>query len=516
MQTGKSVDLFDNGPLLVPLTKPGLASSLSSGYVACNWPEDLEASEHEGKEAVVGFRRALPSWALSQNDGDPCVVLEIDPPPDIVERGDVVFFRSPPRVTKVTAAHFASDDQLRDFEATYLAFPDIPVDLLPLSVSAVPTEEVEKRPEDLEVPLTKVDRTKLDALAGWNLVLVEELLTGGLAREVSSIGPRSEEDGWKSIAASVLESVHPEASKQEKLIWNEMTSLALAHRASRGFDRRALLDEFSRRVTASGEVHDDVRRWIEVVEEVLSAQRDLPPFSDEKSIGGRAALAILLAQDEQAIESLAAGPKVAFLARLFVGAFQGLSRAAGRTKNDRKKLDAILNASELVARGHAAEFSIGKRNYDRDLRSTDEILLNGEAVLERVSDAPAYLMMLNARARETGQVIVPEEGTGRLCIAVPDDDQSKVYMEEEPGSDEVNTLVRVWKPLIKVTSRVPSATKLKDILEESWASGCAVGIRDINGQKTLCCNAVFLMNTLDRDEFEYHVLRIREFAAGMA
>lgn len=514
MQSGNGVDLFDNGPVLVPVTKPALAKSLSSGFISANWLGEQEAGQSGGREAVFGFRRVVPSWALSQGDEDPCVILEIASPSEITESGDIVFFRAPPRVTQVTAAHFTSDDQLRDFQATYLAFPDIPNDLLPLCVSAVPLGEVEKRPEMLELPVELADRGRLDALAGWNLVLLDELLTGELSREVWSIDPRYGDDGWKSIATSVLDSVHPGASEHERLIWSEMMSLALAHRASRGFDRRALLDEFSGRVKASGEVHDGVHKWIEVVEEVLSAQRDLPPFSDEKSIGARAALAILLAQDEQAIESLSAGPKVAFLARLFIGAFQGLSRAAGKAKNDRRKLDATLSASELVARGQTAQFTIGKRSYDRNLRSTDEILLNGSAVLERVSDAPAYLMMLNARARETGQVIVPEEGTGRLCIAVPEDDNSKVYMEEEPGSDELNTLVRVWKPLTKVTSRAPAAAKLKDILEKSWASGCAVGIRDINGQKMLCCNAVFLMNTLDRDEFEYHVSRIREFASG--
>ncbi|GGE57408.1 hypothetical protein GCM10011517_26490 [Actibacterium pelagium] len=523
MQAGKERDLFDKGTLLVPLRATELARSLASAYVVSNTPvgHDGDDKTHEG--VTIGFRTHLPRWADRSSEGDPLVVLKVEATGEEVETNvpGCVRFKSPLRITGVSCASFETKDLMQDFVATYLSFPDIPENLVKLEVSEIPRLEKDAAGEsvlELGTPsLEALSRDTMDGLAGWCRVLVENMNKGEFDQEISGIVSRGCKGpevtwSWKRLAENALEELDSDAKQADKVIWGELVSLLLKHRSERGFDRRAVLQQLEMELSREGEIDENTSRWISVSRDIAAARRDMAPLSDEGSVGQRAALAIFVAQDPRGIDGLGAGRRVAFLAKLFAGAFQGISRAAGELKNDPAQLDAALEIAERIPAGQTSELEIGSRSYDSDLRSSDDIILNGSVIGRRVSEPTPYRIMLRARAMETNQKILPERETGRLRIVSRDGDKVKIYLEDEPGSILSNPLVRFWTPLQKVTARSPSAKKLKEILAESWRTGCAVGIYEVDGTQMLCCYVVILTNTLDREEFEHHVASLRSFA----
>ncbi|MFY0690761.1 MAG: hypothetical protein JXR14_02425 [Paracoccaceae bacterium] len=523
MRSGKEKNLFEGGTLLVPLKATEFARSLASTFVVGNMPLREEPSDAKYKDAVMGFQGFIPGWADRSSEGDPLVLLEVPQTGDEVETNvpGCYFFKSPPRITAVCSASFENSDLMQDFAATYLSFPDVPESLVELKVSEFRrAEEALLGEEELDVsslaPQTGI-KESVDALAGWSRVLVENFFSGAFDQEISEILSRNCNDGesswtWERLATNALEGLDQKASDADKVIWVAVVSLLLKHRLERGFDRRAVLEELQAELSKKDKLDEVLERWITVSRDIATARREMAPLSDEGSIGQRAALAILVAQDPRGIDGLSAGTKVAFLSKLFAGAFQGMSRAAGEQKNDCAQLDVTLEIAERIVAGQAAELKLGSRTYDSDLRSSDEIVLNGAVVGRRVSEPAPHRIMLRARAMEAGQKILPEEKTGRLRVVSREADKAEIYVEDESGSIKSNPLVRFWTPLLKVTSRTPSAAKTRELLEKSWETGCAVGISEVDGVKMLCCYFVVLTNTLDREEFEHHVGALQAFA----
>jgi hypothetical protein len=64
-----------------------------------------------------------------------------------------------------------------------------------------------------------------------------------------------------------------------------------------------------------------------------------------------------------------------------------------------------------------------------------------------------------------------------------------------------------------MTSRLPSSIDLRALLGLSWRTGCAIGTYEVDGQPMLCAYVVLLTNTLDREEFEFHVETLQTFVA---
>jgi hypothetical protein len=519
------MSLFGEEQLLVPMRATDFARSLASGYLAGNVAEwEAEAGNSYSPDTVVGFRGALPAWSVKEVDGDPAIVLRVDATGQEAESNVPGCFFLPPlrRITSVASAAFAAEDAMKDFQATYLSFPDVPRGLVPLEVWEAPIETHNTDTLALEgLPMSReaLSTAEMDAVAGWVRVLVEQFYRGGFDKAIPPIFSRASAGSdprwsWERLATTTLEALDANAIHADRAIWSTLVGMLLEHRADRGFDRRGILRELEAKLAEAGAIDDAVRKWIKVAGDIFAARRDMTPLSDEGSIGQRAALAVLLAQTPEEVESLQVGKRVALLARTFSGGFQGLSRAKGDLKADRSQLDVVQEIAERLVRSEPSALGLGTRSFDSDLNSSDEVLLDGSVVGKRVSEPAPHRIMLRARAMEAGQRIVPEVGTGRLRIVSGEDGEKNVYVDDEPGSIKAHPLVRFWTPLVKVTSRTPSAAKVKEILAESWKRGCAVGITDVDGNSTLCCYVVVLTNTLDREEFEHHVAELRKFAKG--
>lgn len=472
------------------------------------------------------FIDRVPRWALDAVVGDVPAILSINVSGCRVEDSKNGSYLLPGIVgmDRVDKVIFQDRGQLDNFRATYTLFPDIPGDLLPLEVDTKSVDEARSEPQG-EDDLTgflgqSVNLRDIDAACGFSALLFDELFEGGLDEEItrflqsnllSQVGSLS----WSSIAAAALEGISPTASPADLAVWKSVVTAITGHIGERGFDRRSVLEE-ARNLVPTAAFDDEVGKWFQVANDVLGARRDPPPFDDHGSIGRRAALALLILHDYEGLAGLEMGRRVGALVRLFVGAFTGLSRLPAKYKNDRSRLSAILSLGERLARGAGGQLEFSTKKFSEDLGYSDEVALDGVALIERKTDASPHRMMLRARALEAGLKIAPDDKSGRLRIISGKQDETKIFIEDDPVSLKSHPVVRFWTPIRKLTARSPSFAKKRELLELSWEFGCAIGSAEVDGQMTLCAYVVLLMNTLDREEFDFYVANLDRFAKKAA
>ena len=316
--------------------------------------------------------------------------------------------------------------------------------------------------------------------------------------------------GLSRLALSALRSLDPDANSNDEVIWISTVETVLAHRAERGFDRRNLVSQLSHVLIGVDGDDSTAEKWIEVAEDVLSAKRDIPHLDDSGSIGQRAALALLIAHEADTISRLSAGDHVKTLVNMVSSGFLGFKRMeVSRAKSSMDLVAATLWIGEILASDVESSFVVTARTLDQHLRDKDTVSVNGIKLMDRIFETPPYMLMLRARAEEAGFNLIFDRGEGILCVELPDEIGKRIFVEEETPRDASWPVVRFWIPLFPLKARSPNATQLKRLLKIAWKAGCAVGSRSYNGTEFVCAFARQPTNTLDRDEFAFHINRIR-------
>ena len=513
--------------MLVVLPAEAFARALTSGYIGGqNGRASTSTSDSPRAAQIFAFEEPINRSVLSRVGQDSAVFLEIDASGlDLENIAPKVFsVGSQLRISKVERALFQSRDGLRNFEATYFQFPDIPSELISTEVAEITFEDGSKPDLEMQIPAVSdgvlIDLDRRDASCGLSAILVEQLLQGGLDEQVSGwlqLEPEKYEQGhlWRGIALTALDSIDPEVAEVDTVIWGEFFEAAIGHRSERGFDRRSLLEEVRGRLPAFILEQPKVAKWFAVAKDVLEARRDPPPFDDEGSIGRRAALAALINHDFASLADLNMGKKVGFLVKIFIGAFNGLSRLPANFKGESRRLDATLEIGERLEKGEPSALQVTGQTSTEDLAHLDILMLDDVLLFERKADPLPHRMMLRARALEAGLRLAPEEKSGRLRVYLNEEDAVRIYVDDGPVSPMVNPVVRFWTPVVKITARTPSAAKMRDILALSWHSGCSIGTYKVDGNLMLCAYVFVLTNTLDREEFDFYIASLEKFVNDM-
>ena len=517
-------ELKNKKTIFVPLHSENWALALSQGYLGYPPSDDaIKDMQARYPNGVIGFEETPPGWAMQCDEPGAMVVLKVESYIEgAVEEGGIVILPGLQRVSRVVEAIFASQSELDNFIASYAAFPDVPVDLVPVVVSTQSNDlfgdkEVASSFTVAENP-DKIEFETRDAFCGWSARLID-LIEGGeyddeIERYFSRVAGGRGSNQIMDHARELLHAFDPNASEVDESIWSALVKTTMNSRASHGFDRRQVIDQVEAWLRKKDKIDTKASTWLEVAADVVSARREPPPLTDEGSLGQRASLAFLIAHEPEAVDYLEAGSKVRALVSILSSAYLGYARANASLKKPKSKLDAVLGCAEALEGGKANEVTIDIGRLDGEMNEHDTFALNGEVIAQRARPVSPYRLMLRARALEAGMQLLVDEELGCLYVDLGDSNDLKIFIDEDPSSRPDQPVVRFWAPLMEMKARTPSAAAIKKLLEKSWLTGCALGVNQIGDKNFLCAFVTQLTNTLDRDEFDAHVDHILKMTSS--
>lgn len=507
----------------IPLHNENWALSLSRGYLGYpptdDTVQDVQARYSHG---TVGFENMPPSWAMECDEPGAIIVLKATVPCDLVVKNDgIVLLPGLTRISSVTEAIFANQSELDNFVASYAAFPDVPVDVVPCGVSSqsgdlFAGEASKEAIENLEeTRLTEFEGR--DLYCGWSAGLVNIMEAGGFDGELQEyfgrINIEKSSNAFVDHVRKILLAFDPESTEVDLDIWSAVAETAMNSKSRHGFDRLRLVESVEAWLLEKGKRAPKYSKWLEVAKDVVSARRGPPPLGDDGSLGQRAGVAFLLAHEPATIEFLEAGEKVKALVSTLAMAFLGYARSDVKFKKPLSKMDGILTLAEAIEAGTAGELNIRTGRFDQEMNERDTFSLNGKEIAFRVRSVSSYVLLLRAHAVDAGLQLLVDEDLGRLYLDLGRAADLKIFIDQEALPESSLPVVRFWAPVVEMKARTPSAAALRKLLEKSWSTGCALGINSLGDKDFLCAFVTQLTNTLDRDEFDAHVTNIRKMAA---
>jgi hypothetical protein len=489
------------------------ALALASGYIGGPAKNDAAADFQTGAGGNVrGFIDAVSRRALEAGEAGPRVVIAFPARSCGVELApDHAFCRAPLRVTHARNAFFRSPDELLNFKASYGAFSDVPIELVPMEIADVPVTDADVSVQsdterDLEI---RRKRVRLDQMGGWAGAAVrlmhEATFDTALAKHFTTLAT-----GGISMASSALLAFDPGAAEVDVEVWASTVSTLLENSGNQGFDRAAMLDRIGSGLSKT----DESEAWIQGCRRIFNTEVDVPKLDDSRNIGRRAALGLMLAHKPSAVdeleESFGAGPCVRALISLAASAFTGLARLDREYKTGRSQLDGILEIAECLEEGRRLDVKFDGPRLEQDLSMITVISVNGQRVLERSSEPLPHLLMLKARAQEAGFTVRVDEQVG-LVIQEKQGKGPMIQVQEDPDSLPEQPVARLAVELGQLKSR-PTTDMLRRYLAAAWNNSCAIGLCERDGQSMICGFASLPLATLDRDEFLHHVRRLSGLA----
>jgi hypothetical protein len=503
--------------LLVPIHADNFALALASGYVGgslkADAAQDLQACAGDG---LLGFNGEVPSWAISEGEpGDRVLLCFARTGDEVPAAGSMERLEGPSRITKLQSAYFKDAASLANFNASYDAFPDVPVDMVELSAKWSVRDAGDRPAGIKEVADDRPERRQdLDFLGGFAAgllqLLAESTFDEAVCKFLDAPGQGVLENGL-----NLLLSLEPHSSQVDIAIWTATIAALRERFGKRGFDRREFLADIERRL--AGE-EPEIDSWVRGCQKVIDAEIDIPSLADGEKIGRRAALAIILSHEPSGLEeletNLETGPRVRALVTAAVYAFAGLSRIDRELKSPAPRMNAVLETGERMAAGDPVQVEIETSHTGKDLSRHQVIKVAENEALHRQVEPPAYMVMLRARIQEAGYKVELDGTSGALGIR-PGSARSELIMIEDcfrstPGNPIVNFVL----PIGTLGAR-PTTASLKSLMAAAWKNATTVALREVGETEQVVAMASLPLATLDRDELNFHVERLLEVSAEL-
>ncbi|MBD58514.1 MAG: hypothetical protein CL808_00095 [Citromicrobium sp.] len=496
--------------LLVPIHADNFALALASGYLGgslkSDAARDLQSYAANGLFAFIG---EVPAWAISEGEDGDRVLLslagkgEAAPGPGTME-----LLAGPERITRVRSAYFRDEASLANFNASYDAFPDVPMNIVELAAKW-PVRETGDRPVDLqelrvEQPGRRSDLDFLGGLAAGIIdLLAESTFDEAICKFLDEPGSNIAGNGQKLLLA-----LEPRSSQVDVSIWTATIEALRSRFGKRGFDRREFLAEVEGRLADHG---PEAESWVRGCQKVIDAEIDIPSLADGEKIGRRAALAIILSHEPSGLEELESnletGPRVRALVTAAVYAFAGLSRIDSKLKSPAPRMDAVLEVGQRMVTGDPVKVDIKTLKTSADLTRHQVIKVAGKSALERQIEPPAYMVMLKARIQEAGYKVELDSVSGQIGIRAASAKEKLIMVEDCSESASGNSIVNLVLPIFTLGSR-PTIASLKKLLATAWQSATTVAVREVDESEEVVAMASLPLATLDRDELNFHVDRL--------
>ena len=496
--------------LLVPIHADNFALALASGYLGGSLKDDAARDlQSYAANGLLAFSGEVPTWAISEGEDGDRVLLslagkgEAAPGPGTME-----LLGGPERITTVRSAYFRDEASLANFNASYDAFPDVPMNIVELAAKW-PVCESGERPTDLqELPVEQPSRrSDLDFLGGFAAgiidLLAENTFDEAICHFLKEPGTDLAENGRRLLLA-----LEPRTSQVDVSIWTATIEALRSRFGKRGFDRREFLADVEGRLADHG---PEAESWVRGCQKVIDAEIDIPSLADSEKIGRRAALAIILSHEPSGLEELESnletGPRVRALVTAAVYAFAGLSRIDSRLKSPAPRMEAVLELGDRIATGKPVRVEIETSKTGADLTRHQVIKVGGKSVLERQVEPPAYMVMLKARIQEAGYKVELDGASGQIGIRPGSAKGEFIMVEDCSRSSPGNPIVNLVLPIATLGAR-PTVASLKKLMSAAWENATTVALREVGDSEEVVAMASLPLATLDRDELNFHVERL--------
>ncbi|WP_226637801.1 hypothetical protein [Novosphingobium profundi] len=496
--------------LLVPIHADNFALALASGYLGGSLKSDAALDlQSYAANGLFAFSGEVPAWAISEGEAGDRVLLSLagkgggGAGPRTME-----LLGGPERITAVRSAYFRDEASLANFNASYDAFPDVPMNIVELAAKW-PVCESGERPTDLqELPVEQPSRrSDLDFLGGLAAgiidLLSENTFDEAIRKFLHEPGTDIAENGRRLLLA-----LEPRTSQVDVSIWTATIEALRSRFGKRGFDRREFLADVEGRLADHG---PEAESWVRGCQKVIDAEIDIPSLADSEKIGRRAALAIILSHEPSGLEELESnfetGPRVRALVTAAVYAFAGLSRIASRLKSPAPRMDAVLELGDRMVTGEPVRVEIVTSKTGADLTRHQVIKIGGNSVLERQVEPPAYMVMLKARIQEAGYKVELDGASGQIGIRPGSAKGELIMVEDCSRSSPGNPIVNLVLPIATLGAR-PTVASFKKLMATAWENATTVALREVGDTEEVVAMASLPLATLDRDELNFHVERL--------
>ncbi|MCG6560457.1 hypothetical protein MB818_19780 [Ruegeria sp. 1NDH52C] len=502
---------------LVPIHADNFALALASGYVGGSLKADAarDLQAHVGNN-LLGFSCEVPAWAIAEGEPGDRVLLSFERTgKEVPDAGCLEMLDGPSRITKLQSVYFKDEASLANFNASYDAFPDVPVNVVELSTNW-PVREVDERPRDLqEMPVDRTEqRCDLDFFGGFAAGVVQLLADNTLDEAIYKF-LREPGTGVTENGRNLLLALEPGSSQADVGIWTATIGALRSRFGKRGFDRREFIADVEERSAGHG---PEVDSWVRGCQKVIDAEIDIPSLTDGEKIGRRAALAVILSHDPAGLEelenNLGAGPRVRALVTAAVYAFAGLSRIDGKLKSPASRMDAVLEIGERVLAGDPVHVEIETSRTGSDLTRHQTIKVAGNMVLERLVEPPAYMVMLKARIQEAGYKVEVKSDSGQIGIRPSSTRGEFIVVEDCSQSTMQDPIVNLVLPIARLGAR-PTVASLKKLMSAAWVNATTVALRQVGEAEEVVAMASLPLATLDRDELNFHVERLLQISSEL-
>lgn len=503
--------------LLVPMHADNFALALAAGYVGGSLKndaaQDLQSSAGDG---LIGFNAEVPVWAILEGESGDRVLLCVERHGEEEPRpGSAEMLVGPMRVTSLQRAYFKDGASLANFNASYEAFPDVPIGIVKLATKW-PVSDERERPGNMQANPVDLARRRqeLDFICGFAAGLVELLaedtFDDAICRFLQKSGSNLADN-----AQNLLLSLEPRSSQVDIAIWRATMEALRSRFSRRGFDRRELLAEVEKRLANHG---PEVNSWVRGCQKVIDAEIDIPSLADGAKIGRRAALAIMLSYEPSGLKELESsfqtGPRVRALITAAVYAFAGLSRIDERLKSPASRMDAVLEIGEHLAAGDSVLVEIATFRMDDKLTRYQTVKVAGNWVLDREIELPAHMRMLKTHIHEAGYQIELDSTSGKMGIRSGATRGDFIVVENCPRSTPGNLIVNLVLPIATLGSR-PTVASLKKLMSAAFDHGTIVALRVVGEKEEVVTMASLPLAQLDRDELSFHVERLLQLSTSL-
>ena len=519
--------------LFAPMNVRTWSVFLSSGYIGNRFddktPDDFQ---YNSGHSVSGFLEYPEDWALKIGSDSSTVIIEIDITNLLLEKAQHFYYVNKLiRVTRANKAYFTSEMEIKNFNATFRHFKEIPIDLIPKEVTKklikVPSESPNITPSNKFHKFLTTDRNSKDTLCGWFNQVLQFLSSDSLSElvleHINSCNLQVPNDKLTyRLSLSALRTVQGECEFADETIWQVSVDCILKQREQKDFDRLTLIDEINKELSdaidrSSPPEHEreKIIKWVALVTEIFNSERDMPSFQNEEKgkLGRMAAIHSLnyfkLEQAMEVYKNNNAGSSIAMLVKFVAGAFTGFERIESPFKQNKIKLGGFLNLIEKIQLDNQINLIIG--SVELDLHTKSESIsyqTENQFCFEIRKEAPLFIQSLIIMSKKLGLSL--QKDTISEAFYVESKLKNRIYLRKREKTEKVAETIDFYSPIVECTKKT-TLKKLHEVLKLAASDSCPVIMQPINGKQFLCILLTFLPDTFDQAEFNYVVQKFDLF-----
>jgi len=526
MKMDKQIDFFQyENSLYLPMHSDNWAYFLSSGYIGGAYFENLSNDFQNNTGFLIsGFKKFPPSWALIMGDIGAKVVVEIDVTDIKIETHNGYYVaKELIKLTKAKKVYFSSNDELKNFNASYNLFNDVPNNIITTSVISFPKDEKSNDNENFK-RIKNNDfeelRIQKDLFCGWTSELLDCLEQGNEKTILSHLlKPRviaNQNEPIKNVIISILHAAQGNNYEIDELIWEITAGSVLDKRSFRGFDKFDLIKEIEEKLSANNNINEEIKKWLTTCKKVISAEQNLESYNDEKGKLGRlASLYLIMAHKIDDVNNLitnkSLGPEVGTMLKLVAGAFDGFSRSETERKKDLNKLAILLELSECIQNGVSSEIQPTNIELNHDLSyQIQNYKHKKDIIFKKKLPLPTYIQQLKFCAQKSKIKLYKAEDNNLIYLL--NDKGIKIYCDITKNQNE--EVIVFYIPILN-NNFLKDNNYLIDIMKLAADIGTPIGIRLFDNEETICSIMYLLTDTLDQDEFDYAINQLAKFPAAV-